>query len=82
MISLIHLISWVLIIILVTRWVVSGILTQYENTGWYLQIKDATEPLLAGIRKLVPSFAGFDFSYIIAIVAIRLAAKVLIWIFL
>jgi uncharacterized protein YggT (Ycf19 family) len=68
------------IIILIVRWVIEMFLTQYQNTGWFLKLRDLTEPLLAFIRKIVPSFQGIDFSYIIAIIGVKAVAKLLIWI--
>ncbi|MBF0430660.1 MAG: YggT family protein [Fibrobacteria bacterium] len=66
------------IIILITRWVVEGFFPQYTNTGWFLRIKDVTEPLLEKIRGLVPAYNGFDFSYIIAIAGLKLLSLIII----
>ena len=66
------------IIILIVRWAVEAFFHQHQNTGWFLKIKDLTEPLLDVIRKMVPPYKGVDFSYIIAIFAVRVISWIVI----
>ncbi|MFC1585838.1 YggT family protein [Fibrobacterota bacterium] len=66
------------IVILIGRWVIETFITQYQNTGWFLKIKDITEPVLEAIRKLVPPYKGIDFSYLIAIIGVKVVVKLLI----
>ncbi len=43
------------------------------HSNWLSRfIHDCTEPILGGIRALIPSFGGMDFSPIIAYFAIQL----------
>ena len=65
------------ILIIVARWLIELVTPQYVNTGWFLKIKDITEPLLKMIRNLIPRLGNFDFSYIVAIIGIRLTSNLL-----
>jgi len=65
------------ILVLIGRWFIEFLLPQYVNTGWFLKIKDFTEPLLNMIRNVIPRLGNFDVSYIVAIIGIRVASKLL-----
>ena len=68
------------ILVLISRWLIELIMPQYENTGWFLKIKDITEPLLNMIRNMVPKLGNFDISYIVAIIGIRISSNIITWI--
>jgi len=70
-------VSTLYVLVLIGRWVVETFMSQHQNSGWFLMIRDITEPILATIRKLVPSFNGIDFSYLIGIIAVKILAKLL-----
>lgn len=79
--KLIDLITTLYACLFVARWVIDTFFQQQQATGWYLKIKDATEPVLSWVRQLIPPFKGFDFTYIIVIVGIKLIARLLIALF-
>ncbi|MBO1256386.1 YggT family protein [Alteromonas sp. 5E99-2] len=60
-----QLIFWVLLLRAILSWVSQG-----SSPVEYL-LHQLTEPLLAPIRKILPSTGGFDFSILIAIVALQ-----------
>jgi uncharacterized protein YggT (Ycf19 family) len=76
--SLLNFLANLYVAILIVRWAIETFITQYQNTGWFLKLRDITEPVLITIRKIIPPFRGIDFSYLIAIVAVKLLAKLLI----
>ncbi len=68
-------------LLLIARWVVENFLTDYEATGWFLKIKDFTNPVVNLVDKLIPSFNGISFTYIIAIVGVKLAGNMVVHLF-
>ena len=77
---LISLAANIYVIILIARWVIEMALPQFVNTGWFLKVRDITEPLLEWIRKLVPPVKGIDFSYLIAVIGVTLTSRIIIMI--
>ncbi len=66
------------VLLFLVRWVVEGLLSQYQNSGWFLRIKDVTNPVLNIARRYLPTMQGFDFSYIVSILAIKVIAKLIV----
>ena len=79
--KLIDLITTLYSLAFVVRWVIQSFLPQYEATGWFLKLKDVTEPVVQFIRKIVPPLKGIDFTYLIAVVGVKLIANVFITLF-
>ncbi|HEY8584863.1 MAG TPA: YggT family protein [Capillimicrobium sp.] len=46
--------------------------------GLFEFLKDVSEPLLAPFRKIIPSFGPFDFSPIIALLALRIVGAIVV----
>jgi len=44
----------------------------------YAFLRDVSEPLLAPFRRVLPSFGGFDFSPILALVALGIVGSVVV----
>ncbi len=76
--NLLDFLATLYVIVLILRWLVQTFIPQYQNTGWFLKVKDITEPLLAAIRKIIPPYKGIDFSYLIAVLGVLILTKTLI----
>jgi YggT family protein len=46
--------------------------------GLYAFLRDVSEPLLRPFRRILPSFGGFDFSPILAILALNLVGQIIV----
>ncbi len=76
--NLLDFLATLYVIVLIFRWLVKTFIPQYQNTGWFLKVKDITEPLLVAIRKIIPPYKGIDFSYLIAVLGVLILTKLLI----
>jgi len=64
---------WAIIIRALMSWFVPQ-----ESTSLSRILVEVTEPVLGPIRRVLPSFGGFDLSPIIAIVVLQVAARFLV----
>jgi YggT family protein len=65
LVQIINIIYWVLVILIFARFILSWIRPDPYHPTWgpiMRFVYNATEPLLAPIRRLVPSTGGLDFS--------------------
>jgi uncharacterized protein YggT (Ycf19 family) len=47
-------------------------------TGLHTFLRDVSEPLLRPFRRILPSFGGFDFSPILAILALNVVGQIIV----
>ena len=78
--DIIDTVSLIYVVAILVRWGVSARLPQHESAPWFVRVKEATDPLLVAIRRVVPPLGGFDATYLVAVVVVRVAAKFFIWI--
>ncbi|HLJ67958.1 MAG TPA: YggT family protein [Chloroflexota bacterium] len=76
-VSFISILSYVLVIAIIVRALLSWFMPA-GGTGLSRVLVDVTEPVLAPIRRLLPSVGGIDFSPILAILLVQLVSRVLI----
>lgn len=65
LVQIINIIYWVLVILIFARFILSWIRPDPYHPTWGPVMRfvyNATEPLLAPIRRLIPSTGGLDFS--------------------
>ena len=82
--SLINLVYWVLIILLLARAIFSWVrVDPYHPTWGKVQqfVHQATEPLLAPIRKILPSTGMIDISPLILILGLGFLRQILFALF-
>jgi YggT family protein len=48
-----------------------------DDNAFVRVVRQLTEPVLAPLRKVLPTAGGFDFSPIVALIAIRLLQRLL-----
>ena len=65
---------WIAILI---RALMSWVMPQ-EGSGFSRVLRDITEPILAPIRRILPTVGGIDFSPLLAIVLIQVIVNVLV----
>jgi uncharacterized protein YggT (Ycf19 family) len=65
------------IVVLLIRWLGETLLPMLSEQSWFEKIVQVTEPVLTGVRKVLPTLGGWDFSYLATIVGIHLIAKIL-----
>lgn len=80
-----NLIYNVFLILILARVITSWIRVSPYHPTWGPIVKfihDATEPLLAPIRNILPSMGGLDFSPIILLLGLRILRDILFGVFL
>jgi len=64
-------------VLFIARWLIEMLFVQQTNSGWFLTLRDVTNPLLEAVRKAVPPFNGIDFSYLICIVGVGILGRII-----
>jgi len=80
-VSVINAIYWILVILIFARFILSWIRPDPYHPTWgpiSRFVFQATEPLLAPIRRLLPSSGGLDFSPMILLLGIYFIRQLLI----
>ncbi|MFN2136465.1 MAG: YggT family protein [Candidatus Promineifilaceae bacterium] len=81
LVQIINLIYWVYFILIFARFVFSWVRPDPYNSVWGPLMRityQATEPLLAPIRRVLPSMGGLDFSPLILLLGLGLLRNLLI----
>jgi len=69
-----QIVIWIMIARILLSW--------FPNINWYNQpfkaMKDITDPILEPFRKIIPPFGGFDFSPIIAFMAVNFIREIVL----
>lgn len=74
-INLINLITWAIIVLVFVQVVLSYFLSPYHSIRLF--INRIVDPLLSPIRKRIPPMGMFDFSPLILIILVQIAASLL-----
>jgi YggT family protein len=77
LISFIQTLAYILNILILIRVLLSWI-PAAQNNRLAVLIFEITDPIIAPIRRLIPSLAGLDFSPLIALLFISMAEQVLV----
>ena len=78
--SIINAIYWILVILIFARFILSWIRPDPYHPTWgpvTRFVYQATEPLLAPIRRLLPASSGLDFSPMILLLALYFIRQIL-----
>lgn len=81
LLPIINAIYWIYVILIFARFVFSWIRPDPYHSVWGPLVRltyQATEPLLAPIRKLLPNMSGLDFSPLILLFGMNLLRNLLI----
>jgi len=75
--EILNIICWILLIAIFVRAIVSWVAPRSQHPAIRI-LDDLSDPLLAPIRRLLPSMGGLDLSPIFAILAINLVQRLLV----
>lgn len=73
--SFVNILAWILYIALIARVVISWLNLSSENQAVAI-LYQITEPILAPIRRVLPSFGSLDFSPVVALIAIGIVQRI------
>ena len=73
----VNILAWILFVAILIRSIISWINLEQSNPLVVI-IYQITEPILAPIRRLLPSFGGLDLSPVVAIIIIFVIQRIVI----
>jgi YggT family protein len=77
LVALLDWLIWIELIALFARGILSFVVSEYSNSNMQLLVQ-CTEPVVRPFRRILPPFAGFDFSLTLAMIALILAQMLVI----